>query len=95
MGSSFVASLSARFCIFCTIRFPRESGDNIAVVESNIVIQGAAQMKSNNDLILAILFIGFAQHLKFGKDDAAGDYAVKFLDFKKTFAQKVKERGTA
>ena len=56
MGSSFVASHSARFCILCTIRFPREFGDNIAVVESNIEIQGAAQMKNNKDLMLAILF---------------------------------------
>ena len=52
-------------------------------------------MKNNKDLMLAILFIGFAQHLKFGKDDAAGDYAVKFLDFKKTFADKVRERKAA
>ena len=53
-------------------------------------------MKSNKELMLAVLFAGFAQHLRFGKDNAAaGDYVVAFLDFKRTFAQKVKERGAA
>ena len=96
MGSSLGASLSARFCTFCTIRFPREFGDNIVVVESNIRITGARQMNNTTDLMLAVLFAGFAQHLKFGKDSAAaGDYIVAFLDFKKTFAQKLKERTAA
>jgi len=53
-------------------------------------------MNNTTDLMLAVLFAGFAQHLKFGKDNAAaGDYIVAFLDFKKTFAQKVKERRAA